>query len=73
MIFADNCFILASSTRTLLEMVQRAMEKIRQCDLEWKMTEMHHACWSSALDESDLEFNMIGVNYKILQECRTCW
>ena len=61
MIFADSCYILAS-IRSMLEMAQSATEKIMQCDLEWKANEMQSACWSSALDESDLEFTMHDVN-----------
>ena len=39
--------------------------QIAHCDLEWKTDEMQHACWSSVLDETDLEFNMDGVDCKI--------
>ena len=37
-------------------------EKIIQCDLEWKTDGMQYACRGSALDETDLEFTMHGVN-----------
>ena len=40
-------------------------EKIIQSDLEWKTNEMPHACWGSALDESDLWFNMYGADFKL--------
>ena len=54
----------------LLEMAERAMEKITQCDLEWN--HMQDACWGSALDETDLEFTVDDLSYKIprVQEMR---
>ena len=49
----------------LLEMSQSATEKSHNCDLEWRTTEMQYACCGSALAESDLEFNMNGVDCKM--------
>ena len=36
-----------------------------ECDLEWKTKEMQHACWRSAEHESNLDFNMKGVDHRI--------
>ena len=57
----------------LLEMVQSATEQITQCDLEWKANEMQFACWSSALDETDLELTTIDVNPQDTESAGKCW
>ena len=49
----------------LLEMAQSATDKIIHCVWEWKTNQMQCVCWSSALDERDLELTMNSVNYKI--------
>ena len=43
MIFADNSYILASSSTMLLEMAHSVTEKLTQRDLEWKTNEMQNA------------------------------
>ena len=73
MIFADNCYILASNRMMLLEMARSATEKIIQGDLEWKTNEMQYACWAQCSGRN-VSWNspLHGVNYKIsmVQEMR---
>ena len=59
MMFADNCYILASSRSNVRRRTSYS------ATLERRAKERQHACCSSALDEMDLEFTMNDVEYKI--------